>query len=96
VRVPSACGGCDSPRRCRAESWRLADFFLGYGGRAPKRPDIQTTAKPANAWRIVAQAHFTQGTGQWSAELQSGGTVAAQDGVLDIDVPGGASSVTIT
>ncbi|GAA2690241.1 rhamnogalacturonan lyase family protein [Actinoplanes palleronii] len=69
----------------------LTDFYLGFGGKAPARPRIQTTAQAGNAWQVVAYDNFVQNTGKWQAELQTGGTVAAGDGVLDIDVPGGAS-----
>ncbi len=69
----------------------LTDFYLGFGGKLPPKPRIRTTAAAGNAWQILASDHFTKNTDKWSAELQSGGTVAARDGVLDIDVPGGAS-----
>lgn len=69
----------------------LTDFYLGFGGKLPPKPRIRTTATAGNAWQVIASDHFTAGTGKWSAELQTGGTVAAADGVLDIDVPGGAS-----
>lgn len=69
----------------------LTDFYLGFGGKLPPKPHIRTTARASNAWQVITADHFTGNTGKWSAELQSGGTVAAADGVLDIDVPGGAS-----
>ncbi|BCY06341.1 DUF6250 domain-containing protein [Actinoplanes sp. L3-i22] len=69
----------------------LTDFYLGFGGQLPPKPRIRTTAAAGNAWQVLASDHFTKNTDKWSAELQSGGTVAAADGVLDIDVPGGAS-----
>ena len=34
---------------------------------------------------------FTSGTQRWQAELEKGGRVAARDGALEIDVPGGCS-----
>lgn len=41
--------------------------------------------------RLIASDSFRHGLGQWSAELESGGSVTASHGVLDIDVPGGAT-----
>ncbi|HEY0001465.1 MAG TPA: DUF6250 domain-containing protein [Actinoplanes sp.] len=69
----------------------LPDFFLGAGGRPPALPRIETTAGPERAWQPIVRDNFRGGTDKWTAELQSGGTVEARDGVLDIDVPGGAS-----
>jgi len=34
---------------------------------------------------------FTHGLDHWSSELENGGNITASDGVLDIDVPAGAS-----
>jgi len=34
---------------------------------------------------------FSHGSDRWTTELEKGGTVTAKDGVLDIDVPAGAS-----
>ncbi|WP_405378967.1 MULTISPECIES: DUF6250 domain-containing protein [Streptomyces] len=59
--------------------------------RRPPRPAITTDTGPHRAWTRVAHDDFRADTGQWAAELQDGGTVAAADGVLDIDVPGGAT-----
>ncbi|WP_052720560.1 DUF6250 domain-containing protein [Actinoplanes rectilineatus] len=69
----------------------LTDFYLGFGARPPARPRIQTTAKAGNAWQVVTHDNFTKNADKWFAELQSGGTVEARDGVLDVDVPGGAT-----
>lgn len=41
--------------------------------------------------RLLASDDFRHGLGKWSAELESGGTVRARNGVLDVDVPAGAS-----
>ncbi|GGN80276.1 hypothetical protein GCM10010112_55620 [Actinoplanes lobatus] len=67
----------------------LTDFFLGYGSRPPARPKIRTVRE--SAWSVIAEDNFVSDSGKWSAELQSGGTVAARNGVLDIDVPNGAT-----
>ncbi|MEU2778911.1 DUF6250 domain-containing protein [Streptomyces sp. NPDC007162] len=54
-----------------------------------------TPAAPASAAprhrRLLAHDDFRHGLGQWSAELEQGGTVAAADGILEIDVPAGAT-----
>ncbi|WP_217207982.1 DUF6250 domain-containing protein [Streptomyces sp. AC550_RSS872] len=41
--------------------------------------------------RLIARDDFCHGLGQWVTELQNGGTVTASRGVLEIDVPGGAT-----
>ncbi|WP_371543684.1 DUF6250 domain-containing protein [Streptomyces sp. NBC_00554] len=40
---------------------------------------------------LLAHDSFRHGLGQWAAELENGGTVMASRGVLDIDVPDGAT-----
>ena len=40
---------------------------------------------------VIAQDDFAHGLGQWRTELAKGGSVTAQDGTLDIDVPGGCT-----
>ena len=40
---------------------------------------------------LLHRDDFRSGLAQWSVELERGGTVAARDGVLDIDVPAGAT-----
>ncbi|EDY59680.1 MULTISPECIES: DUF6250 domain-containing protein [Streptomyces] len=40
---------------------------------------------------LLARDDFRHGTRQWRAELEQGGSVTAKDGVLDVDVPAGAS-----
>jgi hypothetical protein len=49
------------------------------------------TAQAVPRRRLIARDDFRHGLGQWVTELQDGGTVAACRGVLDIDVPGGAT-----
>ncbi len=41
--------------------------------------------------RLLAHDDFRHGLGQWVTELQDGGTVTASRGVLEIDVPSGAT-----
>ncbi|MER6347057.1 DUF6250 domain-containing protein [Streptomyces sp. NPDC001595] len=54
-----------------------------------------TPAGPAQAaprhGRLIARDDFRHGLGQWATELQDGGTVTASRGVLEIDVPSGAT-----
>ena len=40
---------------------------------------------------LLASDDFSGDLGQWRTELEKGGTVAARDGKLEIDVPGGCS-----
>ncbi|MEU0385319.1 DUF6250 domain-containing protein [Streptomyces chartreusis] len=41
--------------------------------------------------RLIAHDDFCHGLGQWATELQDGGTVTAARGILEIDVPSGAT-----
>ncbi|MEW2401911.1 DUF6250 domain-containing protein [Streptomyces sp. NPDC046862] len=41
--------------------------------------------------RLIAADGFRHGLGRWATELQDGGTVTASGGVLEIDVPSGAT-----
>ncbi|TLS47967.1 Tat pathway signal sequence domain protein [Streptomyces montanus] len=41
--------------------------------------------------RLIARDDFRHGLGQWVTELQDGGNVTASRGVLEIDVPSGAT-----
>ncbi|EKX62277.1 Tat pathway signal sequence domain protein [Streptomyces ipomoeae] len=41
--------------------------------------------------RLIAADDFRRGLGQWVVELQDGGTVTAERGVLEVDVPAGAT-----
>ncbi|MFF7655424.1 DUF6250 domain-containing protein [Streptomyces sp. NPDC007983] len=50
-----------------------------------------TDATGRRRWTRIAHDDFRHGTRQWTAELESGGTVRALHGVLDVDVPGGAT-----
>jgi hypothetical protein len=69
----------------------LPDFYLGAEtsrpGGEPPRPPIQE----AGVRTPIFIDDFRNGLSHWTPELQSGGRVAAQDGVLDLDVPGGAT-----
>lgn len=40
---------------------------------------------------IIERDDFRHGTGRWIAELESGGSVTATDGTLELDVPAGAT-----
>ncbi|GHI03218.1 Tat pathway signal sequence domain protein [Streptomyces cellostaticus] len=41
--------------------------------------------------RFLAHDDFRHGLGRWAVELEKGGTVTAAHGVLDVDVPAGAT-----
>lgn len=69
----------------------FTDYYLGYGSKNPPRPAIRTDTGPDRAWTAIAGDTFRSGTGLWTSELQDGGSVTAADGVLDIDVPAGAT-----
>lgn len=73
----------------RREGLRLAAAGLGLAisGCATSGPgDADYAVGP----RLHAD-DFRSGLSRWRAELERGGTVRATDGVMDIDVPGGAS-----
>lgn len=50
---------------------------------------VASAAAPGR--RLIARDDFCHGLGQWVTELQGGGTVTASRGVLEIDVPSGAT-----
>ncbi|MCF1593960.1 DUF6250 domain-containing protein [Streptomyces muensis] len=52
-------------------------------------PAAAASASPGR--RLIARDDFRHGLDQWVTELQDGGTVTAAHGVLEIDVPGGAT-----
>ncbi|WP_338701749.1 DUF6250 domain-containing protein [Streptomyces sp. Q6] len=45
----------------------------------------------AHGGRLVARDDFRHGLGRWFVELEQGGSVTASRGVLDVDVPAGAT-----
>ncbi|WP_328511055.1 DUF6250 domain-containing protein [Streptomyces mirabilis] len=55
-------------------------------------PATTASASPRHRrGRLIAHDGFRRGLGQWVTELQDGGTVTATHGVLEIDVPSGAT-----
>lgn len=59
-------------------------------------PASQPTTRPSPDPRftigeLLHHDDFTNGLDQWVTELQSGGSVTAKGGVLDVDVPAGAT-----
>lgn len=46
---------------------------------------------PWGRGRLIAADDFRHGLGQWAVELERGGTVTASRGVLEVDVPAGAT-----
>ncbi|MFI6934834.1 DUF6250 domain-containing protein [Streptomyces sp. NPDC050287] len=53
-------------------------------------PTATASASPRHR-RLIAHDDFRHGLGQWAVELEQGGTVAASKGILEIDVPAGAT-----
>ncbi|GAA1361255.1 DUF6250 domain-containing protein [Streptomyces beijiangensis] len=54
-------------------------------------PGAASAASRHRRGRPFAHDDFRHGLGAWAVELESGGSVTAARGVLDIDVPGGAT-----
>ncbi|BAC69350.1 Tat pathway signal sequence domain protein [Streptomyces avermitilis] len=55
-------------------------------------PATAASASPHHrGGRLIAHDDFRHGLGRWATELQDGGTVTAARGVLEIDVPSGAT-----
>ncbi|MGW1748883.1 DUF6250 domain-containing protein [Streptomyces sp. NPDC002092] len=50
-----------------------------------------TAASASPRGRLMACDDFRHGLGKWVVELEQGGTVTASRGVLDVDVPAGAT-----
>jgi hypothetical protein len=53
-------------------------------------PSTTASASPRHR-RQIAHDDFHHGLGQWAVELEKGGTVAASRGILEVDVPAGAT-----
>ncbi|KMS76157.1 Tat pathway signal sequence domain protein [Streptomyces viridochromogenes] len=58
---------------------------------APAGTASAASPRPGAHRRLIARDDFCHGLGQWATELQNGGTVTASHGVLEIDVPSGAT-----
>ena len=54
-------------------------------------PAVMVPTGGASPDNPIHRDDFRSGLGQWAVELERGGRVTARDGVLDIDVPGGAT-----
>lgn len=73
---------------------RRAFGALAVGGAlAALAPAGQASASPVHhhRGRLIARDDFRHGLGQWAVELQDGGSVTAARGVLEVDVPSGAT-----
>ena len=57
---------------------------------AEPAPDLPP-GSPYRVGELLFSDDFAGGTGQWTAELEKGGTVQARDGKLVIDVPAGCT-----
>ncbi|WP_340374567.1 DUF6250 domain-containing protein [Streptomyces sp. SS7] len=69
---------------------------LGALAAAPALAALGPTTAVAHARgprhrRLIARDDFCHGLGQWAVELERGGTVTASHGVLEADVPAGAT-----
>jgi hypothetical protein len=62
-----------------------------FEGRTPRSRGPALGSPRHRRGRLIAHDGFRRGLGQWVAELQDGGTVTASHGVLEIDVPSGAT-----
>jgi hypothetical protein len=71
----------------RVHSWMILFLLLAMSGCAatPENDGV-----PSNQ-RLIASDDFQDGLGQWNVELEKGGSVVADHGILDIDVPAGAT-----
>jgi hypothetical protein len=54
-------------------------------------PAETASAAPRRRGRLLAHDDFCHGLGRWAVELEQGGTVTASHGVLEVDVPAGAT-----
>ena len=77
-------------------AWCIALFVVfPFAGRAQSRAGASMVSvppgEPFHAGKVLYKDDFQHGLGQWRSELQNGGTVWARDGVLNIDVPAGAT-----
>ncbi|MEU6257262.1 DUF6250 domain-containing protein [Streptomyces sp. NPDC047043] len=54
-------------------------------------PAGTASAAPRHRGRLVAHDDFRRGLDKWAVELEKGGTVTASCGVLEVDVPAGAT-----
>ncbi|MDO0910110.1 DUF6250 domain-containing protein [Streptomyces sp. DT2A-34] len=54
-------------------------------------PAGTASAAPPRHRRLIAHDDFRHGLGQWAVELEKGGTVTASRGILEVDVPAGAT-----
>ena len=68
---------------------RRAFGALVAGAAGALLPAATASARPRG--RLIARDDFRHGLGSWAVELEQGGSVTAARGVLDIDVPAGAT-----
>src|SRR3954469_598719 len=94
----SRSAGAHRSRRMLHKSNRPARLcccvFVIVAGLATHSWSASTSASLANRFAIGEEIHrddFDHGLDNWSAELQSGGTVTAKESRLEIDVPAGCT-----
>lgn len=84
----------DHQKGCLVTTTRRAFGALAAGGAlAALAPAGQAGALPGHhhRGRFIARDDFRHGLGQWAVELQDGGSATATRGVLEVDVPSGAT-----
>ncbi|MEV5613681.1 DUF6250 domain-containing protein [Streptomyces sp. NPDC052225] len=71
---------------------RTFGALLTGAGAAALLPSATASATAsAHGGRLIARDDFRHGLGKWAVELEKGGSVTASRGVLDVDVPAGAT-----
>ncbi len=103
--VRTACTSRSAPPRTTARTWTRsrtcartvspsADARRAphvFEGRTPRSRESQPCVAAPPSRPAHRSRRLRRGLGQWVAELQDGGTVTASHGVLEIDVPSGAT-----
>ncbi|MEV6177539.1 DUF6250 domain-containing protein [Streptomyces sp. NPDC052015] len=64
---------------------------LAVGAALAALAPAPTAAAAPRHRRLVARDDFRHGLGRWAVELEKGGTVTASRGILEVDVPAGAT-----
>jgi hypothetical protein len=70
---------------------RRAFGALAAGAALSALAPATTANAAARRRRPIAHDDFRHGLGQWAVELEQGGTVTASRGILEVDVPAGAT-----
>ncbi|MFF8970983.1 DUF6250 domain-containing protein [Streptomyces sp. NPDC014995] len=70
---------------------RRALGTLAAGAALAALAPAATASAASRHRRLVAHDDFRHGLGRWAVELEKGGTVTASRGILEVDVPAGAT-----